>query len=58
MAAEPMGLLTTAGSALRTPVGPIHWAGSETSAVWCGYLEGAVRSGQRAASEVADTLAV
>jgi monoamine oxidase len=38
---------------LRRPVGPIHWAGTETADEWTGFLDGAVRSGQRAAAEVA-----
>jgi monoamine oxidase len=38
------GLLTRYGTALREPVGRIHWAGTETSEVWTGYMEGAVRS--------------
>jgi monoamine oxidase len=46
------GVLTTLGPALRAPFGRIHWAGTETSAVWSGYIEGAIRSGERAASEV------
>src|SRR5436309_10024411 len=40
------------GTALRTPVGRIHWAGTETSTFWNGYMDGAVRSGERAAQEV------
>jgi monoamine oxidase len=40
------------GQALRKPVGRIHWAGTETSEVWNGYMDGAVRSGERAAREV------
>ncbi|MEU6830409.1 FAD-dependent oxidoreductase [Nocardia beijingensis] len=48
----PPGVLTTVGSALRQPVGPIHWAGSETATEWSGYIEGAIRSGERAAAEV------
>ncbi len=43
---------TRYGHALTTPAGPIHWAGTETSPVWCGYMDGAVRSGQRAAAAV------
>jgi monoamine oxidase len=43
---------TRYGHALRTPVGPIHWAGTETASVWSGYMDGAVSSGQRAATEV------
>ena len=30
----------------------IHWAGTETSSYWAGYMDGAVRSGKRAAAEV------
>ncbi len=30
----------------------MHWAGSETSTVWSGYMDGAVRSGERVAAEV------
>jgi monoamine oxidase len=48
----PPGTWTGYGAALRQPVGPIHWAGSETSEVWPGYMDGAVRSGERAAAEV------
>jgi monoamine oxidase len=43
---------TRYGHALREPLGPIHWAGTETATVWSGYMDGAVSSGQRAAAEV------
>jgi len=43
---------TRCGHALREPVGPIHWAGTETASVWSGYMDGAVRSGERAAADV------
>ena len=46
------GVWTAFGEALRTPVGPIHWAGAECATVWNGYMEGAVRSGERAADDV------
>jgi monoamine oxidase len=46
------GALYAYGSALRPPIGRIHWAGTETSTYWNGYMDGAVRSGQRAAAEV------
>jgi monoamine oxidase len=46
------GVLTAYGPALRKPVGKIHWAGTETSTYWNGYMDGAVRSGERAAAEV------
>ncbi len=38
----------------RRPTGRIHWAGSETSSVWNGYIDGAIASGQRAAREILD----
>ena len=44
------------GSALTEPVGLIHWAGAECSAVWNGYMEGAVRSGEETAHQVLATL--
>ncbi len=40
------------GTALARPVGRVHWAGTETSPEWNGYLDGAVRSGERVAREV------
>jgi len=46
------GVWTGYGEALREPVGRIHWAGTETAEVWNGYMDGAVRSGGRAAREV------
>ncbi len=38
-------------SAVRDPVGPLHWAGTETSPAWPTFIEGAIRSGERAAAE-------
>jgi monoamine oxidase len=46
------GVWTAYGHALRTPIGPIHWAGAECAPVWNGYMEGAVRSGESTAREV------
>ena len=46
------GTLIDFGTTLRMPVGRIHWAGTETSTYWNGYMDGAVRSGERAAQEV------
>lgn len=51
-AAVPPGSWTSCGRWLRRPVDGIFWAGTETADEWTGFLEGAVRSGQRAASEV------
>jgi monoamine oxidase len=48
----PTGVLTEFGHALRRPCGRIHWAGTESSSVMCGWVDGAVRSGERAAAEV------
>src|SRR4051795_3599166 len=48
----PPGTLIDFGPTLRAPLGKIHWAGTETSDYWCGYMDGAVRSGERAATEV------
>jgi monoamine oxidase len=47
---------TRYGPALRTPAGPIHWAGTETATVWTGYMDGAIRSGERVAAEVSKQL--
>lgn len=40
------------GEALRQPIGPLHWAGTETATLWNGYMDGAVQSGERVAQEV------
>jgi monoamine oxidase len=48
----PTGAWTSLGKHLREPIGNIHWAGTETSDVWNGYIDGAVRSGERVALEV------
>ena len=46
-----LGTLVAYGPWLRKPIGRIHWAGTETSTYWNGYMDGAVRSGERAAAE-------
>ncbi len=51
----PPGVLTTYGPALREAIGRVHWAGTETADVSNGYMDGAVRSGERAAGEIAGT---
>ena len=45
------------GRALRAPIGPLHWAGAETATVWNGYMDGAVGSGEEAATAVNEALA-
>lgn len=54
--ALPPGLLTRYGAALRAPHGRIFWAGTEASTVVMGGMEGAVRSGHRAADQAAALL--
>ncbi|MFE2226111.1 flavin monoamine oxidase family protein [Streptomyces kronopolitis] len=44
------------GPHLATPHGRIHWAGTETSTEFFGLMEGAIRSGQRAAAEILEGL--
>jgi monoamine oxidase len=50
--ALPPGVWTEYGRVLRTPVGCIRWTGSETSPMFSGYMEGAVRSGERVAADL------
>jgi monoamine oxidase len=54
MAHVPPGILTRYGPLIRQPFDRVHWAGTETATVAHGAIEGAVRSGQRAAAEVLD----
>jgi monoamine oxidase len=37
---------------LARPIGPLHFAGEHTAGEWAGLMEGALRSGQRAAADV------
>jgi monoamine oxidase len=48
----PTGAWTNFQDTLAEVQGHIHWAGTETSKVWYGYIEGAVRAGERAAAEI------
>lgn len=52
MAHYPPGVLTSFGPALRPSFGRIHWAGTETATRSNGFIDGAVRAGERAAAEV------
>jgi monoamine oxidase len=54
-AIAPPGWLTEYGAAYARPQGAIHFAGTECVGYWTGYMEGAVRSGERAASECLKT---
>jgi monoamine oxidase len=49
------GAWTSLGEALAKPFGNIHWAGTETSPIWNGYIEGAIRSGERVVKEILAT---
>ena len=48
------GVLTGFGHLIREPFGRVHWAGTETSTISHGAIDGAVRSGERAATEILD----
>ncbi|HEX6874262.1 MAG TPA: FAD-dependent oxidoreductase [Nocardioidaceae bacterium] len=50
------GTTTAYGPMIRKPIGRVHWAGTETSTYWSGYMDGAVRAGDRAAREVLEQL--
>ena len=52
VASPAPGILSSVGAAIRAPHGRIHWAGTETADRWTGYIDGAIRSGDRAAAEV------
>jgi monoamine oxidase len=52
----PPGVLLDYGTALREPIGRVHWSGTETATRWSGYIDGAVQSGERAAAEVLEAL--
>jgi len=42
---------------MSRPLGLLHWAGAELSALWNGYMDGAVRSGEQVAGDVLAALA-
>lgn len=48
----PPGVYTVFGPALRAPIGPIHWAGTETGVHQMGSMGGAVDAGRRVAREL------
>jgi monoamine oxidase len=51
-----IGHLTEYADVYGKPVGNIHFVGTEYSAEWKGYMEGALCSGEAGAAEVADAL--
>ncbi|QIK65266.1 FAD-dependent oxidoreductase [Nocardioides sp. HDW12B] len=56
VALQVPGTIVEYGRVIRQPFNRVHWAGTETSTYWPGYMDGAVRAGERAALEVADLL--
>lgn len=50
------GLFSTYGEHIARPEGNIHWAGTETSTKFRGFMEGAVLSGERVADEILSSL--
>ncbi|MGB8330110.1 MAG: FAD-dependent oxidoreductase, partial [Polyangiales bacterium] len=50
------GVLTAGGDHLRKPSGRIFWAGTESAVRWCGYMDGAISAGARAAAEAQASL--
>jgi monoamine oxidase len=48
----PGGIWPRLGNALRRPWGNLYFIGTETALEWKGYMEGAVRAGERGAAEV------
>ncbi len=52
------GVLSSAGNAITEPVANLHFAGAESSDIWEGHMDGAVRAGKRAAQEIKDALSL
>ncbi|MGA2895149.1 MAG: FAD-dependent oxidoreductase [Xanthobacteraceae bacterium] len=46
------GATTLFRSAVRDPIGPLYFAGTENSADWPSFIDGAIKSGERAAKAV------
>ncbi|MOA24338.1 Putrescine oxidase [compost metagenome] len=57
VASIPPGFLTKWGQYLTPPVGRLIWSGTETADIWASSMDGAVRSGHRAALEALQALA-
>ncbi|WP_213815126.1 flavin monoamine oxidase family protein [Glaciihabitans sp. dw_435] len=55
-AAPGVGTVAASAPYLTAPVGPINWAGTETAERWSGFMDGAVRSGERAARDASAAL--
>ncbi|KAF5863662.1 hypothetical protein ETB97_009595 [Aspergillus alliaceus] len=51
VAYTPPGVLTADGTSLKAQHGRLHFAGTETASCWTGFMDGAIRFGERAAAE-------
>ncbi len=49
---NPPGVITSIGNVAGKPHGRVHFACSDHSPEWPGYMDGAIRQGERAAGEV------
>ena len=52
VAIAPPGAITSGRQDLCQPQGRIHWAGTETSPLRGGFIDGAIRAGERAAADI------
>ena len=52
----PKNVLSKYGPWLRKPFAGLHWCSTETAEMYCGYFEGAIRSGDRVTREILDDL--
>jgi monoamine oxidase len=53
---NPPGVLTSLQDPLLESVGALYYAGSDLSAMWPGYMDGAIRSGEQAAAAALSSL--
>jgi monoamine oxidase len=53
---NPPGVITSLGKAVAGPVDNLRFAGADYSAIWPGYMEGAIISGQGAAAQAISAL--
>lgn len=53
----PPGFLTKYGDVLHPPVGRLIWAGTETAEIWITTMDGAIRSGHKAALQALQAVA-
>ena len=53
----PPGFLTKYGDVLRVPAGCLIWSGTETADIWATSMDGAVRSGHKAALQALQAVA-